>query len=275
MGFYIIGIINSSGNPTLVQSTTGAFSSGPQVNTGSTTGVAGVGGRTISVNTALNYEIYNFSHNVGATIQDLEDKSVLHILAEPSITTKSGEKADFLAGGEFPFPVVQGGTAGSVAAVSIVFKPYGVKLDFTPVVNADGTIDLTVAPEVSALDYSNAVSLGGYTVPALSTRRASTQVVLRDGQSFAISGLLDQRTTDAFAKTPGIASVPVLGALFHSKNVNHSNTELIVIVTPEIVDPLNDKPEEIKTPASPIPLMNQKKFDDKLPKMEKKPTAVD
>ena len=201
---------------------------------------------------ALNFTIYNAAHNIGATIQDLENKNVAHILAEPSITAMSGEKANFLAGGEFPFPVVQGGTAGSAAAVSIVFKPYGVKLDFTPVVNPDGTIDLTVAPEVSALDYSNSVTVGGYTVPALSTRRAQTRITLRNGQSFAISGLLDQRTTDALGRTPGIASIPILGALFRSKNINHSNSELLVIVTPELVDPLTQPRKSTSCPDLPF-----------------------
>jgi pilus assembly protein CpaC len=136
-------------------------------------------------------------------------------------------------------------------------------------VNTDGTIDLTVSPEVSALDYTNAVSISGYTIPALSTRRVNTRVVLRSGQSFAVSGLLDKRTTDQLSHTPGIASIPILGALFRSKGVNHSNSELIVIVTPTIVDPLTDFDSPVE-PKPIVPPMNSKAFDDALPAKTKK-----
>jgi pilus assembly protein CpaC len=190
---------------------------------------------------------------------------VAQILAEPNITTMSGEKASFLAGGEFPFPVVQGSSTGGTS-VSISFRPYGVKLEFTPVVNSDGTIDLKVAPEVSALDYTNAVVIAGYTIPALSTRRADTEVVLKSGQTFGLAGLLDKRTTDLYSKTPGVANIPLLGQLFKSKGVTHSDNELVVIVTPFIVDPVNDgtvAPGEIPRP---IPLMNRGNFDKELPK---------
>ena len=194
------------------------------------------------------------------------------ILAEPNITTKSGEKAEFLAGGEFPFPIVQSSSTGT-PVISLAFKQYGVKLVFTPIVNSDGTIDLTVAPEVSALDYSNAVNISGYTIPAISTRRAETQVVLKSGETFAIAGLLDRRTTDLYSRTPGVASVPVLGELFKSKSVTHSEDELMVIVTPVLVDPVNDTiplpPVGLapKVPMKePIPYMDPSKFDKELPK---------
>ena len=123
--------------------------------------------------------------------------------------------------------MVQGSSTG-LTSITIQFRPYGVKLEFLPEVNVDGTIALKVAPEVSALDYTNSVTISGYTIPALSTRKAETQVVLRSGQSFAISGLLDKRTTDKLSRTPGIASIPILGALFKSKGVNLSTTELVV-----------------------------------------------
>ncbi len=268
-GINLFAILNGTGsNPTLVQSTTGQFAStfSNQSTSGSSSSAATVGGQAVSVSNPLNFVLYNASHNIGATIQDLEDKQIMHILAEPTLAAMSGQKANFLAGGEFPFPVVQGGgTAGTTASITVQFRPYGVKLDFTPLVNPDGSIDLTVAPEVSALDYSNAVTISGYTIPALSTRRAQTEVVLRNGQSFALTGLLDQRTTDALGRTPGIASVPILGALFRSKNINHSVSELVVIVTPEIVDPLNDQPEENKLPTAPIPLLSPQKFDQAFP----------
>ena len=220
-----------------------------------------VGGKSVLLGNPLNFSLYNAKLNVGATLQDLESLQVLQILAQPEITTLSGQKAAFLAGGEFPFPVVQGTSTGT--SVSIQFRPYGVKLDFLPIINVDGSIEMRVAPEVSALDYTNAVQIAGYTIPALSTRRADTSVVVRSGQTFAISGLLDKRTTDSYAKTPGIASVPVLGQLFKSKAVNHANTELIVIVTPTIIDPLN-----LPTPVEPtpvIPLLNPPAFDKLLP----------
>src|ERR1019366_8072481 len=203
--------------------------------------------------------------NLGATVQDLQNKQVLQILAEPTITTVSGVKADFLSGGEFPFPIIQPGGSGSSPVVTISFRPFGVKVEFTPIVNADGTITLTVAPEVSALDYSNSVTIGGFSVPALSTRRPSTEVELRSNQSFAISGLLDQRTTDILDKTPGVSSIPILGALFKSKDVNHSTTELIVVVTPTVVDPLTETtvPDQ---PVLPIPTLDTDAFDKSLGK---------
>ena len=226
--------------------------------------------KTVTVGNPLNFSLYNSRLNIGATLQDLETMQVAQILAEPNITTMSGEKASFLAGGEFPFPVVQGSSTGGTS-VSISFRPYGVKLDFTPLVNNDGTIDLKVAPEVSALDFTNAVTIAGYTIPALSTRRADTEVVLKSGQTFAISGLLDRRTSDLYSKTPGVASVPILGQLFKSKAVTHSDSELIVIVTPVIVDPVN---EGTATPAEaqrPIPMLNRGTFDKDLPSGAKKP----
>ena len=154
------------------------------------------------------------------------------------------------------------GSSGGLTSITIQFRPYGVKLDFTPIVNDDGTVQLKVAPEVSALDYTNAVTISGYTIPAISTRRAETQVELRDGQSFAISGLLDHRTTDIFNKMPGIGDVPILGQLFRSKNINHSTVELMVIVTPTIVDPLNN-PATPVPPQLPVPMLDPKQFDQK------------
>jgi pilus assembly protein CpaC len=137
-------------------------------------------------------------------------------------------------------------------------------------VNSDGTILLKVAPEVSALDYTNAVTITGYTIPAISTRRADTQVELRDGQSFAISGLLDHRTTDIFSKMPGIGDVPVLGQLFRSKNVNHSTVELMVVVTPTVVDPLTN-PTTPALPKLPVPMLDSGQFDKKF--NQQKPAA--
>ena len=220
---------------------------------------------TAAVSDPLNFFFYNFTHGIGATVKDLEDKQVLQILAEPTLTTLSGLPARFLSGGEFPVPVVQGGV-GNSNAVTIVFRPYGVKVDFTPLVNSDGTIHLKIAPEVSALDYTNAVTVSGTTVPALSTRRAETEVEIKDGQSFVLSGLLDRRTTDNFSKTPGIASVPILGQLFKSKNLSHSTLELVVIVTATVVDPLEQMPA-VSQPAMAVPNMDPNDFDRQIHKL--------
>ena len=218
---------------------------------------------TLTVSDALNFLLFSSKLNVGAALKDLENKQVLQILAEPTITTLSGEKANFLAGGEFPFPVIQG-SSGGLTSITIQFRSYGVKVEFTPVVNADGTIELKVAPEVSALDYTNAVTISGYTIPALSTRKVDTQVTLQSGQSFAISGLLDKRTTDLYANTPGISNVPILGLLFRSKGITHSNTELVVVVTPEVVEPLGQQ-TPVAEPKTVIPLLVPDKFDKSLP----------
>jgi pilus assembly protein CpaC len=257
-----INLFNPGGNTSfLAQTTTGQYPSSSTL----TQGVAGAIGN-LSTTSPLNFLLYSSKLNLGATIQDLQSKQVLQILAEPTITTISGETANFLSGGQFPFPVVQPGSgAGSTSVVTIQFREYGVKVEFTPIVNDDGTIRLKVMPEVSSLDYTNSVTLGGSTVPALSTRRASTEVELRSNQSFAISGLLDQRTTDILNKTPGAASIPIIGALFKSKNVNHATTELIVVVTPTVVDPLSDTVEP-KQPDLPIPTLDTGSFDKSLGK---------
>ena len=241
--------------------TTGQFPSTQTYTPGSSTAPA-----TLTSTNPLNLLFYNFDVNFGLTLQDLQNKNIAQILAEPTITTLNGQKASFLAGGEFPFPVVQG-SSGGLTSITIQFRPYGVKLEFTPLVNDDGTIQLKVTPEVSALDYTNAVTITGYTVPAISTRRADTQVELRNGQSFAISGLLDHRTTDIFSKMPGIGDVPVLGQLFRSKNVNHSTVELMVVVTPTIVDPLTDASTP-NLPKLPVPLLDPTQFDKKMGKQK-------
>ena len=249
-----------SGGANTSSTSTGQFSSLSTTQTSSTTSGAGSAIQTaLSVSNPLNFFLYNSKLNIGATVADLEAHNVLQILAEPSITTVSGHEGDFLSGGEFPYPVIQGG-AGNFASVTIMFRPYGVKLKFTPTVNPDGTILLKVAPEVSALDYTNTVTISGYTIPAISTRRAETEVELRNGQSFSISGLLDHRTTVLLNKTPGIASVPILGELFKSKNNNHSVDELVVIVTASIIDPLHEN-TPVKLPKDVLPNLGVDQFD--------------
>lgn len=255
-----INLFNPGGNTSFLAST-----STTQYSSTATYSQNGTASGALTTTDPLNFLLYSSKLNLGATVRDLESKQVLQILAEPTITTISGVKADFLSGGEFPFPMVQPGGNGSAPVVSIQFREYGVKLEFTPTVNSDGTIRLKVAPEVSALDYTNSATIGGFTVPALSTRKAETEVELRSDQSFAISGLLDQQTTDIMSKTPGIANIPILGALFKSKNVNHSTTELVVIVTPTLIDPLTETAEPAQ-PDLPIPILNSGKFDKSLGK---------
>jgi pilus assembly protein CpaC len=218
-------------------------------------------GSSLTVSDPLNIFLYNSKLNVGATVQDLEQKQILQVLAEPTLTTLSGLPASFLSGGEFPFPVVQGGT-GNTTAISIQFRPYGVKVDFTPTVNADGSIRIKLAPEVSTLDYSNAVTISGFTIPALATRQTETEVEIQNGQSFIVSGLLDHRTTEIMSKVPGIASVPILGQLFHSKNFSHSVVELVIIVTATVVDPLTSSPQAVpEQPKMATPNLDPNAFD--------------
>jgi len=160
------------------------------------------------------------------------------VLAEPDILAQNGKQASFLAGGEFPFPTVQSAGTGGTPTVSIQFREFGVRLTFIPEMTPRGTIHLRVAPEVSALDFTNGLNVSGFNVPALTTRKLNTEVELAPGQSFAIGGLLDNRTTDILEKIPFIGDVPILGKLFQSKSVSKQNTELVVIVTPELVSPI-------------------------------------
>ncbi len=237
--------------------TTGGFAppSFPQV---------GGGGTQTLIQDALNIFYFNSNLNIGFTLRALQDKGILQVLAEPNLTTVSGQAAKFQAGGEFPYPVIQG-SSGGFTSVTIQFRPYGVQLEFTPYVHPDGSIRLRVKPEVSALDYTNAVKISGYTIPAISTRKADTEVELKSGQSFAISGLLDNRITDSMSKIPGIGDIPILGQLFRSKNLNHAVTELIVIVTPTVVDPLNSpEPQPPATPSWPVPFLSSPSFDSSL-----------
>ena len=259
-----------SNGKTLLGTTTGQYPSTitttPPVATAAGSGPAS---NTVTVTNPLNVFLYSTGLNFGVTVQDLEQKQILQVLAEPTLTAMSGESAKFLSGGEFPYPVVQNtGTGGGGSAITIMFRPYGVKVDFTPTVNADGSIRLKVAPEVSALDFSNAVTISGYTIPALSTRRAETEVEIQSGQSFAVSGLLDHRTTESLSKMPGIANVPILGKLFVSKSYTHSVVELVVLVTATVVNPLEGS-GVVNEPTFAVPNMDAKSFDTQLSKDQK------
>jgi pilus assembly protein CpaC len=186
-----------------------------------------------SLSDFLNIFVFNNKYNIGTVIRALSEKGLFQSLAEPNLIATNGKEASFLAGGEFPYPVVQGSGQGS--SVTIQFKEFGVRLTFTPTVLGGDLVNLKVKPEVSALDFANGVNVDGFRVPALSTRRTETEVELRDGQTFAIAGLMNNSVTDAMRKIPGIGDIPILGWLFKSKSMLKNQTELVVMITPTII----------------------------------------
>jgi len=224
-----LNLFSTGAGNTTGATSTGQFA-GPQLSvSGSST--------QVTLSDALNVFLFRPDLNLGATIRALQSRRLAEILAEPNVLAINGKSASFLAGGEFPVPVVQGMGTGT-NAITIMWREFGVRLNFTPTIMPNGTIRLKVAPEVSSLDYNNAIQLNGFTVPAISTRKVQTEIQLEGGQSFAIAGLLDNRTTDLLNKIPGLGDIPVLGKLFQSRSKSKSNTELLVIVTPELVRPI-------------------------------------
>jgi pilus assembly protein CpaC len=207
---------------------------------------------TTSFSDLLNLFAFRPDLNIGATIKALQERNLLQILAEPNLITLENKDASFLAGGQFPFPTITttptGGSTSPV--VTVQFKPFGVKLDFTPTITAQGSIDLKVAPEVSSLDFANAVTLDGFLIPAISQRRAETEVILKDGESFAIAGLIDNRVMETIDKIPGLGDLPILGKVFRSRSTQKSADELLVVVTPHFVRPLTPE-EKAKLPDMP------------------------
>ena len=181
----------------------------------------------------LNVFIFNTEEGLGGAVRALQTKGLFQSLAEPNLIATNGKEASFLAGGEYPYPVVQGG--GNNNAVTIMFKEFGVRLHFTPTVLGGDLINLKVRPEVSSLDFANAVIIDGFRVPALSTRRTETEVELRDGQTFAIAGLMNNTLTNSMSKIPGIGDIPILGLLFRSRAHQKNQTELVVMITPTII----------------------------------------
>jgi DNA-binding GntR family transcriptional regulator len=176
--------------------------------------------------------------NIFSALDALERRGVVTTLAEPTLVALSGETASFLAGGEFPIPVAQSGTGDEGGSISVEFKQFGVSLAFTPTVLDDGIINLVVEPEVSAIDRSAAVTVGGISIPGLSTRRARTTLELRDGQSFAMAGLLRRDFQDTVRQFPILGSIPIIGTLFRSTSFQNDDTELVIIVTPRLVRPM-------------------------------------
>lgn len=203
----------------------------------------------VTLSSLLNIFLFRPDLNLGATIEALEAKSLLQTLAEPNVLAINGKTASFLAGGEFPYPTLQGG-GGGLGQVTIQFKEFGIRLNFTPIITPRGTIRLHVMPEVSSLDFANGLNFEGFNIPALDTRRIETEVELEEGQSFAIGGLLDNTLTQNLSRIPGLANIPLLGKLFQSRSITKSNSELLVVVTPELVRPIpkGQPVPEIKMP---------------------------
>jgi len=199
------------------------------------------------VSEMLNVFAFRPDLNLAAFIRALQQNGLLQIIAEPNLVTSNGKEASFLVGGEFPVPVLQGGS--NAGAVTIQFREFGIRLTFNPQITGHGTLKMFVKPEVSTIDIANAVTVSGFTIPALSTRRIESTIELGMGQSFIIGGLIDDRTTENFYKIPGLSSIPILGNLFKSRQETRAKTELIVMVTPELVDPLN--PTDPKVIADP------------------------
>jgi pilus assembly protein CpaC len=181
----------------------------------------------------LNLFVFDAKNQIGGVIKALQNKGLFQSLAEPNLIAENGKEASFLAGGEYPYPVVQG--TGGGTSVSIEFKEFGIKLNFTPTIVGDSLVHLKVRPEVSSLDFANGVTLQGFRVPALTTRRTETEVELQDGQTFAIAGLMNNTVTQTMSKIPGIGDIPILGLLFRSKAAQKDQTELVVMITPQIL----------------------------------------
>lgn len=227
---FAVNLISTGATNTIGRVTTGQFGSvsASQVGGGQQT--------QFTISDALNIFAFRPDLNLGAFLKALQARDLLQILAEPNLVTTNGKEASFLVGGEFPVPVLQGG--GNSGAVTIMFREFGVRLTFTPTIQPSGSIKMYVRPEVSTLDFTNSVTLNGFTIPALSTRKMETNIELGEGQTFMIAGLIDSRVQESLTRIPGLASLPILGNLFKSKDVKKSRTELVVMVTPEVTDPL-------------------------------------
>jgi pilus assembly protein CpaC len=211
----------------------------------------------------LNLFFFSQKYDIGVLIRAMQQRGLFQSLAEPNLVAESGKEASFLAGGEFPVPIAQG--SGANLAVSVQFKEFGVRLNFTPTINGD-RVHLKVRPEVSTLDFANAVVLSGFRIPALSTRRTETEIELRNGQTFAIAGLLNNQMQSTMQKIPGIGDIPILGYLFRSKVAQKEQTELVVMITPEIL--ANDSPGVAnslpRTPETFMPPVSDKQLKQPL-----------
>jgi pilus assembly protein CpaC len=211
-----------------------------------------------------------FGANFNVTLDALENKGAITTLAEPTLVALSGETASFLAGGEFPIPVAQSGAGnGSGTAISVEFKPFGVSLAFTPTVLADGVINMVVAPEVSSIDPTASITINNLVIPGLQTRRAKTTVEIRDGESFAMAGLLRKDFQDTVRQVPLLSSIPIIGSLFRSTQFQHDETELVIIVTPHLVRPVPEgtlkAPTDLAGPPNEADLLINGRTDTGVP----------
>jgi len=198
-----------------------------------------VGSASAILSPALNVLLFNRSLNSMAMIKVLRTEGAFRELAEPNLIAMNNQQASFLAGGEFPVPVLQNFGGGGNGGITIVWKEYGIRLNFKPVIIDEDHIRLELEPEVSTIDFANGIKFNGFVVPALRTRRAKTGVELRDGQSFALAGLLDNTETKTLSRIPIVSDIPVLGALFKSKSFEKKETELMFFVTAHMVKPMN------------------------------------
>lgn len=250
---FAVNLLSTGATNTIGRVTTGQFPA-PSISSvqGGQSGTAAQQAASFTISNALNIFAFRPDLNLGALIQALQQRNLLQTLDEPTLVTSDGKEASFLVGGEFPIPVLQGGA--NSGAVTIQFREYGVRLSFLPVIAGNNNIRLHVKPEVSALDYTNALSFNGFTIPALSSRKMETNIELGEGQSFVIAGLIDKQVTETMARIPILSSLPILGNLFKSREFDRNDTELIVMVTPEITMPL--QPGDAKpSPPTPRPFL--------------------
>ncbi|MBZ5610924.1 MAG: type II and III secretion system protein family protein [Acidobacteriia bacterium] len=252
---FAVNLVSTGATNTIGRVTSGGSPAPTPVTISGGTGLAA--NSTFTISDALNIFAFRPDLNLGVLLRALQQRNLLQILAEPNLVTSNGKEASFLVGGEFPIPVLQGG--GNAGAVTIQFREFGIRLTFNPQLTENNTIRLYVKPEVSSLDFANALSFSGFTIPALSSRKMETNIELGEGQSFVIAGLIDNRVTETISRIPGLANLPVLGNLFKSKQLDKNNTELVVMVTPEITMPLQPgeakpmpaMPREFMAPATP------------------------
>jgi len=280
-----VNLLSTGAGNTVGRITSGQFAAGgmSQV-TGSAPG-APTTPSSFSLSDMLNIFAFRPDLNLGVLIRDLQTRGLLQVLAEPNLVATSGKEASFLAGGEFPVPITQAGA--NTGAISVQFREYGIKLSFLPQVTGHGTIRLHVKPEVSSIDSANGVTVSGLNIPALSTRRIETDIELGVGQSFVIAGLIDDRVIENLSQVPGLSHLPILGALFKSRSLTKSKTELIVVVTPEQAapeklcgadpahpegpagQPCQSHPATGTGPAMPIPFLEPAEQPKTMPKAKK------
>jgi pilus assembly protein CpaC len=253
---FAVNLVSTGATNTIGRVGTGQFSSATPANIGGGTS------NSFSISDALTIFAFRPDLNLASFVKALQARSLLQILAEPNLVTTNGKEASFLVGGEFPVPVLQGG--GNSGAVTIMFREFGVRLTFNPVITPNHTIKMYVKPEVSTLDFTNSVNLNGFTIPALSSRKMETNIELGEGQTFIIAGLIDSRVQDTVNHIPGLANLPILGNLFKSKDSKTSRTELVVMVTPEITEPL--QPGDVKA----MPVMPKEFMGPVVPASEAK-----